>query len=151
MKTQGIRILDSENNVVSVKLFNILDLIKNGASFNWDILVSDIMPLPEEGEFFIDLENQVKENEKGLIVSWDQLKELSQKIHQEIDLTIIGCKDEKFLHRYENDKDMYEACDIVIEMIDSGYWEIFSKDKELIDKLSAKFKEVKPLKSDFEK
>ena len=38
-----------------------------------------------------------------------------------------------------------------IEMIDSGYWEIFSNDKILIDKLAKKFKDTQFLESDFQK
>ncbi len=46
-------------------------------------------------------------------------------------LNLIGCKDENLLHHYENDQDMYETCDITIEMIDSWYWKVFSKDEAL--------------------
>ena len=37
---------------------------------------------------------------------------------------------------------MYETCDFVIEMVDSSYWEVFSKNEQLIDRLAAKFKDV---------
>jgi hypothetical protein len=36
-------------------------------------------------------------------------------------------------------------------MIDSSYWEVFSKNESLINKLAAKFKEIKFLAADFEK
>lgn len=55
------------------------------------------------------------------------------------------------MRRYESDQEMYETCDIVIEMVDSGYCEVFSKDKDLINRLAAKFKDIKFLESDFEK
>ena len=64
---------------------------------------------------------------------------------------MIGCNNNKLLHHYETDKEMYETCDIVIEMIDSGYWEVFSKDKTLIDKLAKKFKDTQFLEPDFQK
>jgi hypothetical protein len=64
---------------------------------------------------------------------------------------IIGCIDAQKIHWYENCQEMYETCDIVIEMVDSGYWEVFSKDFTLIDRLAAKFKDTKFLASDFEK
>ena len=53
------------------------------------------------------------------------------------------------MRRYNNDQEMYETCDIVIEMVDCGYWEIFSKDEQLINRLAAKFKETQFLESDF--
>ena len=51
----------------------------------------------------------------------------------------------------ENDQERYETCDICIDMIDSSYWEIFSKDIALINRLAEKFKEIKFLETDFEK
>ena len=68
-----------------------------------------------------------------------------------MDITLIGCKNETLLHRYDEDQDMYETCDIVIEMFDSNFWEVFSKDESLIDRLAKKFKEIKFLEPDFEK
>ena len=46
---------------------------------------------------------------------------------------------------------MYNICDIVIEMIDGGFWEIFSRDLDLISKLKEKFKETELLKPNFKK
>ena len=46
---------------------------------------------------------------------------------------------------------MYETCDISIMMFDGGYWEVFSKDASLIERLSKKFKEVEFLEPDFER
>jgi hypothetical protein len=53
--------------------------------------------------------------------------------------------------RYETDQIMYESCDIVIEMFDSCFWEVFSKDEDIINRLASKFKETKFLKPDFKK
>ena len=44
---------------------------------------------------------------------------------------------------------MYETCDIVIQMFDSCYWEVFSKDTQLIEKLAKKYKQIKFLDPDF--
>lgn len=46
---------------------------------------------------------------------------------------------------------MYETCDIVIEMIDGGFWEIFSKDIAWIDRLAKKYKKIEFLTPDFQK
>lgn len=37
-----------------------------------------------------------------------------------------------------NDQEIYESCDFVIEMIDSCYWEVFSKDVDPINRLATK-------------
>ena len=52
------------------------------------------------------------------------------------------CKDKGFLRRYDNSQDIYKSCDIIAELIDSSYWEVFSKDADLIDRLALKFKKT---------
>ncbi len=46
---------------------------------------------------------------------------------------------------------MYQSCDIVIELIDCAFWQIFTKDQELIDRIKRKFKEVELLEPNFER
>lgn len=151
MKTKGIRILDDIDNVISVKFFDILKEIENGNSYHWAILflwgVGDL----GEDKSMVEFENQINHSERGLFISWDDMCTLSTKFHQIIDILIIGCVDKNLLRRYENDQEMYETCDIVIEMFDSSFWGVFSKNDNLIDRLAVKFKEVKFLESDFKK
>lgn len=155
METIGIRILDGEDNVVSVKLSDILNIIDDGNIFNWAILFSDIILVSEitlqEGKSIIAQEKQINKSANGLHISWGELKSLSKKIHQEIDLIIIGCKNKENLHRYNSDIIMYNTCDIVIEMIDSSFWQVFSKDGDLIKRLAKKFKDTKFLSPDFKR
>ena len=92
----------------------------------------------------------VRSTELGLI-SWEDLNSLSKKFYQIFDITLIGCRDIDLIKRYQNDEEMYNTCDIVIEMIDSGCWEVFSKDRHLIYKLANKFKEIEFLEPNFEK
>jgi len=143
---KGIRILDLENGVVSIKLSDILGMLPEN-SFHWYILDSDIMPKPEEGEFIIQLEKKISESEKGLPIRWEELILLSQKSFQEIDLVIVGCKDNNFSRNYTSYNDIYAICDIVIEMIDSSFWEVFAKDQRLIDKCAKKFKRTELIES----
>lgn len=45
---------------------------------------------------------------------------------------------------------MYETYNIAIEMFDSTYWKVFSKDEDLINRLAAKFKNIEFWVSDFQ-
>ncbi len=45
---------------------------------------------------------------------------------------------------------MYETCDIVIEMIDGGGWEVFSQNLDLIELLSSRYRDVEFLDADFQ-
>lgn len=149
MKTKGIRISDEIEGVISVKLPDILVEIHNGSTIYWSILYLDASGNLGEEISIVDFENQIFKSENGLYIGWDELNKLSHKFYEIIDIVLIGCKNKNLLYRYKEDREMYETCDIVIQLIDSGYWEIFSKDGQLINSLASKFKEIKHIESDF--
>jgi hypothetical protein len=151
MKSTGIRILDKKDRLVTVELPDILKEIPNGESFKWSILYLEASGDLGEGKSILDLEKEANKSQNGLLIEWDAINTLAPKFFQIIDMILIGCKNENFLRRYETDQEMYETCDIVINMFDSSYWEIFSKDEQLINRLASKFKDVKFLESDFQK
>jgi hypothetical protein len=151
MKTRGVRILDLEDNCVSVSLPDILKEITSGDSFYWSILYLDAIGHLGEGKSMPAFEEQIIESRKGFFISWDELNLLSEKFRNLMDIILIGCKNKELLQRYENDVEMYETCDITIELFDSCYWEVFSKDESLIARLAKKFKDIKFLEPDFEK
>lgn len=88
---------------------------------------------------------------RGFRCNFEFLVEFSEKIFQEIEVLIVGCKIKQHLHRYEDDQKMYETCDIVIEMIDGGCWEIFSKNLSWIDQTAERYNEVELLQPNFQK
>ena len=96
MKSRGIRILDSEENIVSVKLIDILELITQGSSFYWGILDMYLMYVEEVGDFVVSLEKEVENSSEYLSVSWNKLLKFSRKKYQAIDLLVLGCKDDFF-------------------------------------------------------
>lgn len=150
MITRGIRIYDNINDVVSVNLSDILEEIENGNLYTWSILFLDATGNLGENKSMPLFEDYIRESEKGFFIDWDDLKILAKKFTQVIDIDLLGCKNIDLIKRYKSDREMYETCDIVIQMIDSSYWEIFSINNNLIDKFSTKFKEIKLLESDYE-
>ena len=142
MSVKGLRILDSEDMVVSIDLPQMLRLVDEGNLLHWAILYVEATGHLGEGLSILDFENSVNESFSGLRISWQRLGQLSHRFNQVIDITIIGCRDPNILRRYETDQEMYEACDTVIRMIDSSYWEIHSKDQNLIERCKARFKQV---------
>jgi hypothetical protein len=151
MKTYGIRISDCESNVLSVKLSDLLEEISNGAIFYWSVLFLDGIPNTGEGKFINEYKNKINKSMNGLMLDWNEICFINAKLFQIYEITILGCKKQKFLHRYYNDQEMYESCDIVIELIDCAFWQIFSKDSKLIRRINKKFKEVELLESNFKK
>ena len=151
METKGIRILDKKNRIVCVELPDILKEIHNGSSLHWSILYLCASGHLGEGKSIPEFEKQIYDSEKGFFIKWEDLNSLSNKFYEVIDIIIIGCTSKELLLRYENDQEMYETCDLVIEMVDSSYWEVFSKDEELINRLASKFKEIEFLEPDFKR
>lgn len=150
MKTCGIRISDNKSDVLSIMIRDILQEIENGNALNWCVLFLDGTPNEGEGIFINQYKNKVNKSEDGLQLTWEEIFVVTEKFAQIFEITILGCKARKNLHRYQNDKEMYQSCDIVIELIDCAFWQIFSKSSGLIKKLKEKFKEVEFLEPNFQ-
>jgi len=145
----GIRIHDSKDvdkvSVVSPTLSSILDEIADGDDFCWAILFIDGVANPD---FVQEVAALRKRLPTELKVNWSDLKSIGEKFFQIYELTIIGSKDANRLRQYDSDKDMYESCDVVIELIDCAFWEVFARDSDLIDRLSQKFKDTEIINID---
>ncbi|MBA2726687.1 MAG: hypothetical protein H0U49_00740 [Parachlamydiaceae bacterium] len=151
METKGIRILDKENRIVKINLSNILEEIKIGDQFEWSILYLHTTGDLGKGKSIPEFEEQIIKSEKGFFITWKEINDLSLKFWDLMDIIIIASRNKNLLLRYKDDQEMYQLCDIVIEKFDSCFWEVFSKDEKLINKLESKFKEVEFLDSDFKK
>lgn len=138
MKTKGVRISDIKDGKC-ISLNELLENISDETQFFWALLWLDVTPQKNEGKYLVELQKKINQSENGLVITFESLVEISKKIFQEIDLTIIACKMQENIQRYQKDREMYETCDIVIEMIDGGFWEVFSKNIKLIDRLAREF------------
>lgn len=145
MKAKGIRILDGKGDVLEPKLADILQELTNGDSYKWSILFLDGTPSPGQGHFLTNYENKINQSENGCLIEWIDLIKLSDKFFQMFETTILGCKDIKSLRRYKKEEEMYKTCDIVLDLIDCAFWEVYSKDRIFLDKLQGKFRETEIL------
>ena len=150
MKSKGIRILDKKENIVCVELSDIFEEIQDGKEFNWSILYIDAIG-HLKGRSISDFEDEIIESDRGLFITWDELNQLSKKLREIYGIIVLGDANKKSLRRYQEDQEMYETCDVVIEIVDSAFWQVFSKDASLIDRLSKKFKEIEFLEPDFKR
>ena len=145
---KGIRILDKINRVVVVELPAILAELEGGHEMSWAILdlyaTGDLGPTVSMPKF----EERIRLASKGLKITWNELTELSSKFWDLMDILLIGSNEGEFLHRYSNDREMYESCDVVIEMVDSHFLEVFAKDDAFIKRLAAKFERIELISSD---
>lgn len=147
MKTKGIRISDIKNGKC-IPLFELLEGIPCTCHLHWALLWCDVTPVQGKGKQIIELQKLINESLDGVSFTFKSLVNFSEQIFQEIEILIIGCESKNDIHRYEEDREMYENCNTVIEMIDGGFWEIFSKNINWIEELSKKYKEVEFINSD---
>lgn len=148
MKTYAIRIFDGRGKVLSPTLGDILREIYSGSLFYWRILFLEGSPSHGHGEFLINYKKDINHSENGITVSWDELKNLSGKFFQMYETIILGSSNMDLLHRYKEEHEMYKTCDIVIELIDCAFWEVYAKDVKIIENLKKKFRKIELFDSD---
>ena len=137
----------------SITLADILQEVQktfDGEQLHWAILSLDGMPNSGQGKFTTYFKKLIEDSGGCLSINWKDLEIISDSFFQIYETIILGSKDKSVLHNYANDEEMYEACDISIELIDCSSWEIFSRDQNLIHKLIEKYKSAKLLQSDFQ-
>jgi hypothetical protein len=134
-----IKYQDSQNTstVELIDLLNFIESIKQ-QQLIWSILdleaIGDISTIWERG--ILDLEANIKFLPQGLILSWQMLFQLAQKFDQVINTVIVGCQEVSKIPSLEPNVDLDEPCEIVLELIDSSVWRIYTKDKLLPVKLA---------------
>ena len=151
-KNIGVRIFDEMNGVIIIDFPQILDVMKNGDLLYWSILYLEAIAKEGETESFPghsirEFEKLIMESENGFNIQWNEIKKLATNFHQVIDIILIGSERKEFLHRYLNDKDMFRSCNTIIKMVDSSFWEIYSKNADFLFRLKSKFKQVENLES----
>lgn len=144
-----IRIDDSlsrlGSNFLDVRLEDILSVITDiGEGYSW-VMFEINASLNEwvEKPDYNDLDNWVNESSDGMELSWDELVKLAPIFHQIIDTIIVAYKDEN--HKPIIGKGtvaLMETSEIVLELVDSTFWEIYTKDAKILDRFKKKFKDV---------
>lgn len=142
MSSKGIKISDGKE-ILEVKLNDILDQLPNGAQYYWSILFLDGMPYPNLAQSIVKYEDSIHKSKDGILIEWSDLLQLQNKYSQIYEATILGSANKSNLHHYDDENTMQDSCDFVINLIDCSFWEVYSKDQKLIDRLKNKFKEVK--------
>jgi hypothetical protein len=138
-----IRISDTTHNNTLISLKHVLEQIACGPSLFWSIIYLDATGKLNTELSIADLQLQVQQNPNGLHLTWDKLQWLADQHLDIIDISLIGCTDLSLLHKYQSNEEMYAASDIVIELFDSSYWEVYSAHEELLESLTTRFHNIK--------
>jgi len=155
MKSKGIRINDSKSiseiSILAVSPMDILKFIKNGNEYHWAIIELEVLGSLGFDTSISELEKKITSSQYGVSISWEELTKIAEKFAQTIWATILGCRDIGHIKKYKSDFEMYENCEIVIEVIDGGCCEVFSHNHTFINVLQKSFKETEFLNADWNK
>ncbi|NJK63931.1 MAG: hypothetical protein HC921_15715 [Synechococcaceae cyanobacterium SM2_3_1] len=87
----------------------------------------------------LDLEEKTKAK-FGYQLDWDSLLAIAKQLEQVNECTIVGVNPTESLpNRSLSLEDLRKICHVVIEAVDSSYWEVFLKDEVLSKRLVEKF------------
>jgi hypothetical protein len=127
------------------ELVHILNLLSPEA----DLLCWSVLELQAEakselegGLGMLELEATIAESPKGLVLTWEELKYLASQFFQVFDAVIVGCRDEEAIPVLDPNVDLTESCEIVVVMFDSSFWEISSRNVQILNRLEQTFEET---------
>lgn len=133
---KAIKIENVADDFLNFELRDLVPLI-DGEKFYWRILGFHSL-----GSF--DSEFNVPEFEhrawtSGFSMSWAEIRKLGLIVRQAIDCILIGDRNESHLKRYDTEEERDANCEIVLELIDGGFWEIHAKDPAVIARIVKHF------------
>ncbi len=72
---------------------------------------------------------------------------LVEKFDQVINTTIVGCQEIAKIPSLKPDSNLDTSCEIVLELIDSSVWRIYTKDQKLLQHLQQKFTNLREIEA----
>jgi hypothetical protein len=134
----------SPKGFICVSMSQILASVRqHGSTLVWSILELEARGDPallERG--ILDLEAEISESPRGLILPWEGLDNIAGALTEVLDCVIVACKDESLIPSYQPGFDPRPACEIMVEMFDSSYWRVYSKEDEVLNSIARIFKDT---------
>jgi hypothetical protein len=96
-----------------------------------------------EDKSIVDFEEHISDSSNGFCLGWQELNNLSHKFDQIFDTLIVGSTSKESIKRYADDEDLYSNYAVVLDLLDGAYWRVYATDESIIERLSAKFSDIK--------
>lgn len=124
------------NNGVALHLSEVLSAIPDN-NLVWSLVEFSGMGKAPDNLSMDEFENKIRMKPGGLIMSWQKLKEVANKLDQTIDCLIVGAKtDQDILNAYLIENHFF-SCEIILRVFDSTEWSVWSQDTSLMKKIAA--------------
>lgn len=147
-----IEILDFSNSFTfKPTLSEVLNLI-NGECKNLKFSIYDLWGMGYNLNKYNsaeEIENTIKNSPSGLKLNWNELKSFSNDFEQIIDFIAVGCNLSDEIPKFKNITDLYQKCELVIDINDGTTFTLITTNKSLKDKIIKTYKHnIETLKSD---
>ncbi|MDQ0966798.1 hypothetical protein QFZ20_002201 [Flavobacterium sp. W4I14] len=136
---KAIKLDGDESEILSIKLNDILSLLDLKSNVKWGLLWIEAVGTFSLDESMLDFEDRINNSDKVFCFELDYLFELSDNLDQIINIIIVGDEDMSNMKRYKSSEGMYANCEYVLELIDSSYWIIHSKDEIFLRKIKNEY------------
>lgn len=127
---------NKEEDVLSIKLRDILEEVPGMNCFKWKLLWLDGVSFKLNIGKIMDTVDNCQD---GYLITIESLLKLSDLSYQLLELVLIGDKEQENLHKLDNDDEMKKKCEFFIELVDSSYWEITSSNESFINNIKDNF------------
>lgn len=139
-----IRIDDKDaDGFLGVHLPSLLDtLVDEGPRLTWVVQHLSTSGDLGSGKSVLDLEKESRTPPYGIVIAWRELVDLAHRFAQVQDGVFAGCTDPNKLPRIDALDEPHRLCEVVLEAVDSSYWEIFARDDAILSRLRRQFNSV---------
>jgi hypothetical protein len=150
-KLKGIRIKDGLENyphTLGVTLEDMLSVISDiGARFRWAFLELDsgykldVDALPD----YHKLAHMINEPAAGMGLHWNELVHIASSLDNSIMIVVAAYADESrrpVLGEKHTWTSFVDQCDVVLNLHDGSWWDIYAKDEKIKERFGKAFRET---------
>lgn len=123
------------NNGMAVQLAEVLAAVPEN-DFVWSILEFNGMGEAPDSLSINDFEELVSSKPGGLMMSWNELKKISDNFDQTIDCLIVGARTSQDILNARKAGDDFSSCEVVLSLFDSTEWSVWACDSELTETIA---------------
>ncbi len=139
MVVTGIRIFSKEGSQMDFDPADLFLSLEKWGSLRWCLLFIDGVIKPGQDIAWNEIVEKVNRSPNGCQITWLECQNLISQFFQVYELQMIGARTIDALHRYATDRDMHNACEITLELIDGSVWEIYTNNIEIISFLKSEY------------
>jgi hypothetical protein len=137
MKNIGIRLTTDEKEILYTVLSVDRDFLNK---LKWKLMFLEGTYNDRE---VLPLETQVNSSEYGVALSYQQVKELSNRVNDLWNLLLVGqFEKNNVVRKGDEDAEIFDSSDVVIEYFDSSYWTITSSNIVFIESVKREIRQA---------